>query len=186
MRISMMLALVILCAGAVMAQEDSRKEERAPLGQATIALDARGAAALEVTLRTSALSGALDAPVTNVRIVIKNVTPSFLTYVSGLVTFYDGSGVRCGEGRFKVDSLAPGESAETDAPGLRVVCAPAAWRAVATDLLARGSGQNTAAEAAAPTNLIISIDGEEHPIQLGKPLILSLGDKRRSITIRTP
>jgi hypothetical protein len=101
MRISIMLALVMLCAGAVMAQEDSRKEQRAPLGQAAIALDAKGAAALEASLRTSALNGAPDAPVTNVRIVIKNVSSSFLTYVSGVVTFYDGAGVRCGEAASK-------------------------------------------------------------------------------------
>jgi hypothetical protein len=37
----------------------------------------------------------------------------------------------------------------------------------------------------APTvNLIISIDGEEHPIQLGKPLVLNLGDRQRTLVVR--
>jgi hypothetical protein len=37
----------------------------------------------------------------------------------------------------------------------------------------------------APSNLVISIDGEEHPIQLDKPLNVTLGEKRRTITVRS-
>jgi hypothetical protein len=38
----------------------------------------------------------------------------------------------------------------------------------------------------APTaNLVISIDGEEHPIQLGKPMVLTLADRQRTIVVRT-
>jgi hypothetical protein len=33
-------------------------------------------------------------------------------------------------------------------------------------------------------NLMISVDGEEHPIQLGKPLVVRLGDVDRTIVLR--
>ena len=137
--VMMFVALFALsCVVASAQQEKSAgNEERVPLTQTAVAHDAKGVAALEATLRTTTLNGAPDAPVTNVRIVIKNVSSSFYTYVSGLATFYDASGVRCGEGVFKVEALAQNESAETDMPGLRVTCAPATWRIVATNLLPR-------------------------------------------------
>jgi hypothetical protein len=185
-----MLAVVFaFSVGVASAQQETAgtAEQRVPLTQAAIAHEAKGAAALEATLRTTALNGAPDAPVTNIRIVIKNVSASFYTYVSGLATFYDSAGVRCGEGVFKVDALAQNESAETDAPGLRITCAPATWRIVATNLLTR-SGEQTTASAETPsgttTNLVINIDGEEHPIQIGKPMVLNLGNKQRTITVR--
>ena len=137
--VMIVVALFALTGLVASAQEKSAgNEQRVPLTQTAVAHDAKGVAALEATLRTTALNGAPDAPVTNVRIVIKNVSSSFYTYVSGLATFYDGSGVRCGEGVFKVDSLAQNESAETDMPGLRITCAPATWRIVATNLLTGG------------------------------------------------
>ena len=183
--------LFMFSAIVVSAQQNSANltEQRVPLTQAAVALDAKGTPALEATLRTTAINGAPDAPVSNIRIVLKNVSPAFLTYVSGLVTFYDGGGVRCGEGVFKVDALAQTESADTDAPGLRVTCAPTTWRIVATNLLPRAADQITlptaaTAAAASPSNLVISIDGEEHPLQLGKPMVVSLGEKRRTITVR--
>jgi hypothetical protein len=37
----------------------------------------------------------------------------------------------------------------------------------------------------APSNFVISIDGETHPIQLDKPLVVTLGEKRRTIIVRT-
>jgi len=166
------------------------REQRAPLTQVATALDASGKPALEGTLRTTALNGAPDAPVMNVRLVLKNVSSSFLTYVSGAATFYDGAGVRCGEGIFKVDALAQNESAETDAPGLRITCAPATWRIIATNLLPRAPEQtllpqtSAAAAAVTPANFVISIDGEEHPLQLGKPMVLNFGEKSRTITVR--
>jgi len=187
--VTMLTALFALSAVVAPAQQETQaqSEQRVPLTQAAVAHDAKGAAALEATLRTTALNGAPDAPVTNIRIVIKNVSASFYTYVSGLATFYDSAGVRCGEGVFKVDALAQNESAETDAPGLRVTCAPATWRIVATNLLTR-SGEQTTATAETPsgttTNLVINIDGEEHPIQIGKPMVLNLGNKQRTITVR--
>jgi hypothetical protein len=165
------------------------QEQRAPLTQTATAFDAGGKPALEGTLRTTALNGAPDAPVTNVRLVLKNVSSSFLTFVSGVATFYDSAGVRCGEGLFKADALAQNESAETDAPGLRITCAPATWRIVATNLLPRGPEQTllpsaTPAVTAPPSNLVITIDGEEHPLQLGKPMVLNFGDKAKTITVR--
>jgi hypothetical protein len=186
-------AVLVLSAAVGVAQQETpaAKEQRAPLTQAATAFDAAGKSALEGTLRTTALNGSPDAPVMNVRLVIKNVSSSFLTYVSGLATFYDSAGVRCGEGLFKVDGLAQDESAETDAPGLRVTCAPATWRIVATNLLPRAAEQTSlppttaaAAITASPSNLVITIDGEEHPLQLGKPMVINFGDKPKTITVR--
>src|SRR6266700_3796652 len=188
--VTMLAAVFAFSVGVASAQQETAgaAEQRVPLTQAAIAHDAKGAAALEATLRTTALNGAPDAPVTNIRIVIKNVSSSFLTYVSGLATFYDAGGVRCGEGLFKVDALAQNESAETDAPGLRVTCAPATWRIVATNLLPRAAEQTQLSPApstgSSSANLIIEIDGEEHPIQLGKPMVLNVGEKQKTIIVR--
>jgi hypothetical protein len=96
-----------------------------------------------------------------------------------------------------VDALAAGESAETDTPGLRLRCSPATWRIVATNLLTRSNDLATAAEpvltspSATPPevpvvfpNLVIAIDGEEHPIQLNNPLVVRLGNRQRRIVVR--
>lgn len=124
-------------------------------------------------------------PVTNVRLVIKNVSSQAYGYVSGVVTFYDGSGVRCGEGLLKADVLAISEAVETDTPGIRIRCNPATWRLVATNLLPRiAPGPVMFETAGAPENMIISVDGEEHPIQLDRPMILNLGDRQRTIIVR--
>jgi hypothetical protein len=185
--LSMCATIFVLSVSAVSAQQEATRapEQRAPLTQAAIALDALGTPALEATLRTTTLNGAPDAPVTNIRVVVKNVSSSFLTYVSAFVTFYDAGGVRCGEGLFKLDALAQNESAETDAPGLRITCAPATWRVVATNLLPRAPEQTLLPPSGITSNLVISIDGEEHPIQLGKPMVLNLGDKQKTITVRS-
>lgn len=186
-RVLAILALFALGATVVLAQQQTPNpaERRVPLTQPAIALDAKGSPALEATLRTTALNGAPDAPVMNVRVVIKNVSPAFLTYVSGLVSFYDAGGVRCGEGVFKGDELAQDESAETDAPGLRITCTAASWRIVATNLLPRPAEQTSLTNGSpSATKLVISIDGEDHPIQLGKPMIVNLGEKQRTITVR--
>ena len=161
-------------------------EQRVSLGDAAVALDSQGAAALEGTLRSTALNGALDSPVTNIRLVIKNVSALPFIYVSGLVTFYDSAGVRCGEGLFKADALAVNESAETDTPGIRIRCVPATWRMVSTNLLTRTAPTTFASPQAtrALPNLVISIDGEEHPIQLDKPMVLSVGDKQHKVIVR--
>ncbi len=84
------------------------------------------------------------------------------------------------------------ESFETDAPGIRIRCSPATWRIVANNLLPKvtnGFDANTST-ATGPTagrsnmNLIISVDGEEHPIQLDKPMVVKLGDADRTIVLR--
>ena len=183
-------ALLILLGGACVAhaQETAADptERRVPLGEAATAFDAAGAAALEATLRTTSLRGAPDAPVTNVRFIIKNTSPEPYSFVSGIVTFYDAAGIRCGEGVFKADVLAVNESFETDAPGVRIRCEVASWRIVATHLLPRVAPNTTTAPLARSTmNLVIVIDGESHPIQLDRPLVLTLGERRRTIVVRS-
>jgi hypothetical protein len=177
------ILLNVICA---FAQQPTQipAEQRVPLTETAVALDSKGAPTLAGTLLTTALNGAPDTPVTNVRLVIKNVSPIFYSYVSGLVTVYDGSGVRCGEGLFKADALAVNESFETDAPGIRIRCTPASWRIVATNLLPRILPGTPIEATAAPTNLLISVDGEEHPIQLDKPMVLNLGERQRTIIVR--
>lgn len=162
-------------------------EKRVPLSEGAVAFDANGAAALEANLRTTALNGAPDTPVTNIRMVVKNRSTIAYAFVSGSVTFYDAAGVRCGEGVFKADALGVDESFETDSPGIRIRCEVASWRIVATNLLVRmPPNAPIGALSRAPSNLIISIDGETHPIQLDKPLTLTLGEKRRTIVVREP
>ncbi|HVS22061.1 MAG TPA: hypothetical protein VHD88_09455 [Pyrinomonadaceae bacterium] len=184
---------IALCAIAVAAQQP---EQRASLNGAAIAFDGKGAPAIEARLLTTVLNGSQDSPVTNVRLVIKNPTANSYTYVTGLATFYDAAAVRCGEGLFKVDALAPNESAEADTPGLRLRCSPATWRIVATNLLTRANETAKPVEATptpvepavvekpAPVNFIISIDGEQHPIQINRPVVLKLGTRNRKIVLR--
>ena len=184
-------SLVMLCSVLCVSAQDAAptgdlNERRVPLSEAALALDASGATALEATLRTTALTGAPETPVTNIRMVIKNRSAVAYAFVSGAVTFYDAAGVRCGEGVFKADSLAADESFETDTPGLRIRCEAASWRLVATHLVPRTPpNAPIAALTRAPSNLVISIDGEMHPIQLDRPLTLTLGEKRRTIIVRS-
>lgn len=129
--------IVLFTAWSINAQEpsSSANEKRVSLNEVTVAHDANGVAALEGTLRTTALNGAPDSPVTNVRLIVKNTSGISYAFVSGVVTFYDSAGIRCGEGIFKADALAADESFETDAPGVRIRCQAVAWRIVATHLL---------------------------------------------------
>ena len=190
----MILVGVVLLASCfcIAAQEPTAgsTEKRVPLTETAVALDSSGAPALEATLKTTALNGAEDSPVTNIRLVVKNSSSVSYAFVSGLVTFYDGAGVRCGEGLFKADALAVGEAFETDTPGIRIRCAAATWRIVANNLLPRVSpgGPVSAGSVASRSglNLVISVDGEEHPIQLDKPMVLKLGDALRTIVLREP
>jgi hypothetical protein len=194
MRIPMAATLLLVSGFCVMAQEPAGTvERRVALTDAAVALDGSGASALEATLKTTGLNGAADSPVTNIRLVVKNSGVVPYAFVSGLVTFYDGAGVRCGEGIFKADALSVNESFETDTPGIRIRCAPATWRIVATNLLPRvapngaasiSSASTASAERPARLNLIISVDGEEHPIQLERPMVLTLGAERRTIVVR--
>jgi hypothetical protein len=185
--------LLVYCLGVAAQQpSESTIEKRVPLTETAVAFDARGASALEASLRTTALNGSADSPVGNIRMVVKNSGSVSYAFVSGLVTFYDGAGVRCGEGLFKAGALAVNEAFETDTPGIRIRCAPATWRIIATNLLPRvppivvsPTGVSAATSGSRSNlNLIISVDGEEHPIQLDKPMILTVGDAQRTIVVR--
>lgn len=186
-------ALIVLCSAFyASAQEttpppvDNLIEKRMPLTEAAVAFDGDGSPALEATLRTTALTGAPDAPVTNIRMIVKNRSRIAYAFVSGTVTFYDSAGVRCGEGIFKADVLGADESFETDTPGLRIRCEATSWRIVATNLLPRlQPNQPLTTLMRAPSNLVISIDGEAHPIQLDKPMTITFGEKKRTIVVRT-
>jgi len=182
---------ILICSFAIgtVAQQS---ESRVALNQPATAVDTGGTPAIEATLTTQVLNGADDSPVTNIKLVVKNVGGVFYTYITGWATFYDSAGVRCGEGLFKVDALAVSESAATDAPGLRLRCSPSTWRIVATNLLTRTGdtakpGESTSSnegERPAPKNFVISIDGEEHPIQLNNPIVLQMGNRERRIVLK--
>ena len=181
--------LVLLCSALIANAQDTTPadsgEKHVPLSEAAVAHDGTGAAALEATLRTTTLNGSPDAPITNVRVVVKNVSAIPYAFVSGLVTFYDAAGVRCGEGVFKADAVSTNESVETDTPGLRIRCEPSSWRVVATNLLPRiVPTQLVATLTRTNSNLEIVFDGESHPIQLDKPLVLTLGERRRTLVVR--
>jgi hypothetical protein len=182
--------VVVILVGwlSVMGQQNPSvgNEKPVPLTETAVALDATETAVLEATLTTRTLNGAQDTPVSNIRMVVKNTSRVSFAFVSGIVTFYDGAGVRCGEGVFKADALAVSESFETDTPGIRIRCTPASWRIVATNLLPRVVPIVTPVLLGPrmPSRLMISIDGEEHPIQLDKPMTLILGDKQRTIILR--
>ena len=192
MKIFATALIVLSSAFYVSAQEtttppvDNLIEKRMPLTEAAVAFDGNGAPALEATLRTTALTGAPEAPVTNIRMIVRNKSAISYAFVSGTVTFYDAAGVRCGEGLFKAEVLGADESFETDTPGLRIRCEATTWRIVATNLLPRLlPNQPLTRLMRAPSNLVISIDGEDHPIQLDKPMTITLGEKKRTIVVRT-
>jgi hypothetical protein len=189
-----LLTLTLLTVGAFSAA--AQQSESRALTDVVTAPDASGAPAIEARLLTTMLNGAEDSPVTNVKLVIRNVSPNFYTYVTGWATFYDSAGVRCGEGLFKLDALAVNESAASDTPGLRLRCSPSTWRIAATNLLTRAADIAKTAEPEtvatepeverpAPINFIISIDGEEHPIQVNNPMVLKLGTRNRRILLRS-
>jgi len=141
------LALVLsACAFGVSAQVAPAEpsgvaggEPRVALTEAATAFDVAGRVALAGRLRTTSLAGTQDAPTRNVLLTIENRSQFFYNYVSGSATFYDAGGVRCGEGMWKVGTLAVGEVAEVDTPGLRLTCTPATWRIVAINLLTRST-----------------------------------------------
>ena len=171
--------LILLIAPSIIAQERASTEKRVPLTEAAIALDSNGAGVLEGRLLTTSLSGAPDAPVTNTRIVIRNISTRAFTLVSGVVTFYDNAGVRCGESVFQADVLAPDESFETDTPGVRIRCSAVSWRLVASSLIPRVVMPPSVMSA----RLLIAIDGEQHPLQLDKPLTIGASNKQRTIVV---
>ena len=189
------IGLALLLASAITVAAQQPAEQRAGLGEPAVGFDAKGAPAIEARLLTTVLNGSDDSPVTNVRLVVRNTSANAYTYVTGWAMFYDSGAVRCGEGLFKVDALAQGESAETDTPGLRLKCTPTSWRIVANNLLMRTTETAKPVESApppvepvverpAPVNFIISIDGEQHPIQVNNPIVLRLGNRNRKIVLK--
>ena len=190
MKVILVGAVFLMSCITVVAQETTvgSSERRVALSEKAVALDAAGAPILEATLKTTALNGSEDSPVTNISMVVKNSSGVPYVFVSGLVTFYDGSGVRCGEGVFKSEALSVDEAFETDTPGIRIRCAPSTWRIVANNLIPRVApitpGSPSANLSRSGLNLVISVDGEEHPIQLQKPMVLKLGDVQRTILLR--
>lgn len=207
--------LILALTGGAHAQEQQQtaattsgevrpSEARVPLAQAAAAFDVAGREALAGRLRTQALAGTPDAPVRNTRIVIENRSPVFFTYATGWATFYAEDGVRCGEGLWKLEALAPAEQAEVDTPGLRLTCSPATWRVVALNLLTRTTDiakpnqpAPPAGEAAAPPppsstsppaangqRLEININGRTLPLQLDNPVEIVVGQERVRIVVR--
>lgn len=222
--VSLIAASVFLCCGAIQAHaqetttaatpvaSDTRANEtRVPLADQAIAFDINGRTALVGRLRTTALVSTQESPVRNSRIVIENRSAAFYTYASGWATFYDGEGIRCGEGLWKLEALAPTEAAEVDTPGLRLTCSPATWRIVAINLvtrtneLARSAEGTSPAPAAAVTTatdativstapattmpqlppLEININGKTLPLQPGNPLEITVGKERVRIVVST-
>lgn len=199
------------CLGAARAQtaqpqqppdERGVRESRVALADAATAYDIMGRVAVSARLRSTSLAGAADAPVRNAAIVVENRSGVFYNYASGWATFYDGAGVRCGEGLWKVEAFAPGESAEVDTPGLRLICAPATWRVTALNLLTRSTdvakpnepappGAGAPVDAAATPaavqtslRLEINVNGKTLPLQLDNPLDVIVGKEHVLIVVR--
>ena len=205
MRIKIMMAcLALLSCGAkesargqqVNAGQEAGTEQRVALDAQAVALDSLGRAAIAGQLLTRALGGTPDAPVKNARFIIENRSALFYNYISGSVTFYDERGVRCGEGQFTLNALAPGEQVETDAPGLRLSCTPGTWRIVAKDLIPRTYdrlvpvAETVEPETPVPTHapamlpLEIVVDDQVYNAPLGSTLEVSVRKRRVKITVR--
>ena len=72
------------------------------------------------------------------------------------------------------------------------------WGVVATNLVTRtvdtakpietqvSPTEPAPAQPVAPVNFVISIDGEEHPIQVNNPIVLKLGNRNRTIVLKAP
>lgn len=157
MKFKIALGMVFIacgCLSGTSAQETSGvtrpSEARVALDAEAAAYDIAGRTSLVARLRTTTLAGSADTPERNTRIVVENRSAVFYTYASGWATFYGADGVRCGEGSWKLEALAPGEMAEVDTPGLRLTCAPATWRIAAANLLTRTTDAAKPADENAP------------------------------------
>ena len=204
-RLLMCVGFLVCAVSTVSAQQPTEtqgpgSEQRMSLEEQAVALDSLGHAALAGQLVTKALNGTPDAPVKNARFIIDNRSPLSYTYVSGTITFYDDRGVRCGEGQFALNALAPNEQAEVDAPGLRISCAPRSWRLVANNLITRTAEMAKPVEQAAqpvveqpapsvttpPTlPLEITVDDKVYRAPLGSTLDVPVNKKRVKITVRS-
>lgn len=114
-------------------------QTRVALVEPALAFDGSGAPTLAGRLVTSVegLQGEANTPVRGVRLTLENRLAQTIVYASGWATFYDQAGVRCGEGLWVMNALAPNERFETDAPGLRLTCAPVQWRISTLNLVTR-------------------------------------------------
>jgi hypothetical protein len=180
---------------------------RVALAESALVFDAGGREALAGSLLTQDIVGSPDAPVKNTRIVIKNRSPFIFNYVQGWATFYDERSVRCGEGLWKLEVLAPEELVEVDTPGLRLTCKPTTWRLVATTLLTRTIDVAKPSDTSLPPPadsvstaprpspdaspalsgvppLEINVNGKTIPIQLGNPLEFVVGKERVRIVVQ--
>lgn len=199
------LAVIAFATATARAQEQQQQqpaatvaqspaEQPVPLAQRATALDASGREALSASLLTTGpLQGTPEAPTKNVRFNIENRSPIFYTYVSGIITFYREGGARCGEGQFALNALAPAETAETDAPGLRLECTPTAWRIVASSLLTRTPDaalppappteplSQPAPPPATPSPLYLTVDGKVYQVPLNSTLDIPV--RRRNVRI---
>lgn len=177
--------------GAQTATTAARADDgRAPLTETALARGAAGDVVFAGTLRSQVTAGSPEAPVSNVRFVIENRGTIPYSYLAGRVTFYDAGGVRSGEGLFTINSLAAGEAAETDAPGLRLTSAPAAWRVTPVALVTANGNvtpaidpANRAAPAADDPRLTIDINGTRLPVQLGNPVEVEVGGERVRVVV---
>ena len=167
---------------------------RVPLTETALARGAAGDVVFAGTLRSQVPAGSPEAPVSNVWFVIENRGTIPYSYLAGRVTFYDAGGVRCGEGLFTINSLVAGESAESDAPGLRLTAAPVAWRVTPVALVTAGSvvtpavsttNVTTVATPAATNDLRLTIDinGTRLPVQLGSPVEVEIGGERVRVIV---
>ena len=204
--VAICFAFLTCCLVSVRAQQTSATQEagaerRVALDSQAEAMDSLGRTAIAGQLLTRAVSGTADAPVRNARFIIENRGAFFYNYVSGSVTFYDERGVRCGEGQFALNALAPAEQVETDAPGLRLTCTPGTWRIVAKDLIPRTSERLTSVTEAtlppiqpapvpmpAPVSAVmpleIVVDDQVYNAPLGSTLDVSVRKRRVKITVR--
>ncbi len=182
------------------AAQSAPAEQRVGLEEQPVALDPAGRPALGAQLVTKALAATPDAPLRNVRFIIENRSQTPYTYVSGRATFYDDKGVRCGEGQFVLNALAPNEQAEVDAPGLLLTCTPRSWRMVAESLLTDTAGETVKVKPpesagpaqepvmpttpAAPTTVEVDVNGKTYSVPMGSTLDLPVKGKRVKITVR--
>lgn len=201
LRITAFSMALLFCVGqGVTAQQATTGtpgiEQRVSLEETALAFDGQGRTALAGQLLTKALAGLPDAPVRNARFIIENRSAFLYTYVTGSVTFYDERGVRCGEGLFTMSALAPGEQAETDAPGLRISCAPRSWRMIAHNLLVRSPdksetsqqaekpAESTIATTPAMIPLQLVVDDKVYSAPLGSTLEIPVRRRRIRISVR--
>lgn len=198
-KITALCIALVACSALIARAQDttaaqSPTEQPVTIAQKAVAFDAAGREGLSASLLTSALQGTPEAPIKNVRFVVENRGALLYTYVSGIVTFYKEGNVRCGEGLFTLNALAPAEAAEVDAPGLRLECTPTSWRIVATNLMTRASDVAKPAIEAQPTQptppaqpalspLYLTIDGRQYQVPLNSTLEIPVTKKRIRITL---